>query len=59
VLLMVMIDSSHEKKSLGVISVTCVTKTLLIKLLDACRIHDLKECLQLNVGDYEGVSRTT
>jgi hypothetical protein len=32
-----MIDLSDEKKSLGVISVTCVTKTLLIRLLDQGR----------------------
>jgi hypothetical protein len=36
---MVMIDLTHEKKSLGVISVTCVTKTLLIRLLPAGRKH--------------------
>src|SRR5215469_5036826 len=36
---MVMIDLGDEKKSLGVISVTCATKTSLIRLLPRCRKH--------------------
>jgi hypothetical protein len=35
---MVMIDLVNEKKSLGVISVTCVTETLLILAASAARI---------------------